>query len=106
MTTLRRTRGDTYADEFQVKSLKTKEPTDISTGYSFVLNVDTLDDPPDASTRVFQLTGTITAGSDGKFECAPTAEQVSEAAEHWYQLKMTGPSGRTRTVLKGSYIIE
>ena len=104
MTDIKRKRGDTYGNEFQVISETTGLPIDIS-GYSFVLTVDPQDDPAGSGNNVFQLTGTITDAANGLVEFAPNATQADNLGSWFYDVQMTDGSGRIRTILDGRYIV-
>lgn len=104
MTDIKRKRGDTYADEFTVKSATTGLPVDI-TGYSFLLTVDPSPDPIDDTTKIYQLTGTILSPpTAGRVEFAPNATQANQVGNFFYDVQMFDGAGRKRTIDGGQYI--
>lgn len=106
MTTITRKRGDTYADEFIIRSKETRAPIDI-TGYSFLLTVDPEKAPASAANNLFQLTGTILDAAAGRVEFAPNAVQADQApGQYWYDVQMTDGAGRKRTIVLDKYKIE
>jgi hypothetical protein len=61
------------------------------TGYTFEMTVDTLEDPPEtsdpSSTEVFQVTGTIVDGPNGRFSFQPTSINTNQTpAEYFYDV--------------------
>lgn len=102
MTDITRKRGDTYADQFTIKSETTGAAIDI-TGYSFLLTVDPAKTPADATNNLFQLTGTITDGANGVVEFAPNATQADNVGSYYYDVQLTDGAGRIRTFDSGKY---
>lgn len=102
MTDITRMRGDTYADEFTIKSKKTKRPIDI-TGYTFTLTLDSRQNPTDETTKLYQLTGTIIDGPSGRVEFAPSAVQADRVGDFFYDVQMVDGATRKRTVVKAKY---
>lgn len=102
MSDIDRKRGDTYADEFTVKSAQTKLPIDI-TGYTFTLTVDPEKAPATADNNLYQLTGTIVDAPSGRVEFAPTAMQANQLGKFFYDVQMVDGAGRKRTIVSGKY---
>lgn len=103
MTDITRKRGDTYADEFVVKSTTTGSVIDI-TGYSFSLVVDPQKHPASSANNLYALTGTITDAANGLVEFAPSAVQSDQTPKiYYYEVQMTDPTGRIRTIESGKY---
>lgn len=103
MTDITRTRGDTYADEFEIKSQTTGLVINI-TGHTFLLTVDTMQAPTDSSTNLYQLVGNITDAAAGLVEFAPTAVQADVVpGRYWFDVEMTDDQGRIRTIDSGKY---
>lgn len=97
-----RYRGDTVADEFTIKDA-TGAVVDI-TGYSFRLTVNTLKAPPDTSTQLYTLTGTITNGPGGIVEFAPTVLESDQVpGKYYFDVQMTDGAGRIQTIHVGTY---
>lgn len=103
MTDITRKRGDTYADEFIIKSKATGLPLDI-TGYSFVLTVDPEKEPADAANNKYALTGTIVDAEAGRVEFAPTALQADLVGNFFFDVQMIDGAGRKRTIDAGKYV--
>lgn len=102
MTDLSRKRGDTYSDQFEIVSESTNLPISI-VGYSFIMTVDPIRFPPDGSTIAFQIIGSITDAENGIVEFAPTLSQADKLGLFYYDIQMTDPSGKKRTVDSGEY---
>ena len=102
MSNITRKRGDTYADEFIIKSASTGLPIDI-TGYTFVLTLDPERAPEDASQNVYALTGNIVDAANGRVEFAPTPLQADQLGNFWYDVQMVDGAGRKRTVVLAKY---
>jgi hypothetical protein len=105
MTDITRKRGDTYADEFVLKSKVTGQPINL-TGYTFLLTVDPNKEPTSAATNAYQLTGTILDAVGGRVEFAPTAMQADRVGAFFYDVQMVDGAGRKRTVVSGKYKYE
>lgn len=103
MTDITRKRGDTYADEFEVISEITGVVIDITTGYTFLLTVDPEKAPTTATNNVYQLTGVVTDGPNGIVEFAPSAVQADQLGSYYFDVQMTDPTGRIRTIDDGKY---
>ena len=102
MTDLTRKRGDTYADEFQIKSESTGLAIDI-TGYTFLLTVDPEKRPTTDANNLFQLTGSITTALSGLVEFAPSAANTDVLGTYYFDAQLTDPAGRIRTFDSGKY---
>ena len=102
MSDITRRRGDTYADEFIIKSKSTGLPIDI-TGYTFVMTLDPAKDPVDSANNVYQLTGTIVNGPAGRVEFVPTASQANQLGSFFYDVQMIDTGGRKRTIVTAKY---
>ena len=102
MTILTRKRGDTYADEFTVKSEITGEAIDIS-GYSFLLTLNTEKNPVNEDDQVYQLTGSIVDAENGIVGFSPSAVEADLVGTFYYDVQLTDPSGKIRTIEKDKY---
>lgn len=102
MTDITRKRGDTYADEFTIKSASTKLPINI-TGYTFLLTLDPEKSPATADNNVYQLVGTILDAAAGRVEFAPSALQADLVGSYFYDVQMIDGAGRKRTIITGKY---
>ena len=104
-----RRRGDTFPDQFTVRSVRADgtagSAIDI-TGFSFLLTVDPTEFPTDALGNLFQLTGVIVDAPAGKVEFAPTAVESDQTpASYFYDVQMTDTGGAIRTISVGPYVI-
>ena len=94
-------RGDTTPFTFTITSAGAA--VDI-TGFSYTLTVDTLENPTDAATNVFALTGTITGATTGIVEFEMSAAQADQSAiVHYYDLEQTDANLKLRTIAKGEF---
>lgn len=103
MAEIERRRGDTYADEFVVISSISGVAIDISVGYSFLLTIDPDKDPVDDTNNKYQLTGAIIDGPNGIVGFAPSAEQADLLGGFWYDVQMTDPASKIRTIEHDKY---
>lgn len=102
-TDIERFRGDTAADEFTITD-SAEQVIDIS-GYSFTLTVSSIENPPDSSSVLYSLTGTIIDAANGVVEFVPTALNADQKpTTYYYDLEMTTAAGRIKTIEKGKYI--
>lgn len=102
MGTISRYRGDTAADEFTILD-ENQLPVNI-TSFSFVLSVNTLKNPPDGTTELYRITGTILDGPNGVVEFTPSSLQANQTpGKYFYDVQMTDAGGRIRTIDKGTY---
>jgi hypothetical protein len=99
---LKRTRGDTYADEVQVTSITTKSPVNIK-DYTFVLTLDLSESPMTDVNNLYVLQGEIINAAAGLVEFAPTAEQTNRVGTFYYDIQMIDTKGRIRTIDYGVY---
>lgn len=105
-TPITRYRGDTAPDQFILVDAN-GAVVDISTGYSFLLTVDTRAEPSDDSTQLFQLVGTVVSGPAGKFEFRPNSTQADQApGKYYFDVQVTDPSGGIKTVDKEKYVFK
>lgn len=102
MGTITRYRGDTAADEFTIQD-EAGQPVNI-TSCSFILSVNTLKNPPDGTTELFRVTGTILDAPNGVVEFTPSSLQANQSpGKYFYDVQMTDAGGRIRTIDKGLY---
>lgn len=105
MTDITRKRGDTYADEFIIKSKATGRPLNL-TGYTFFMTLDPNKAPTDDSTMLYKLAGTIVDAAAGRVEFAPSLAQANAVGSYYYDVQMIDSAGRVRTVMSGKYKYE
>ena len=100
-----RTRGDTKAELFQLKV--NGVAVDIS-GDSFMLTVDPAPDPPDNTTKLFDIAGVLVTPASGIFSFAPSTIQPTTPGDYYYDIQWTdsSDSSRVKTILKGKYTVE
>ncbi len=100
-----RVRGDTDAERFTITS-DGSTPIDI-TGGSFLLTVDPSESPADNSNNLYQLTGIISDGPNGKVNFAPDGTQAqADPGNYFYDIQWTDSGGTVKTILKGSWEIQ
>lgn len=100
---IERKRGDTEADVFTIRNVRTGQPVNIA-GCSFVLTVDPEQYPATADNNIYALTGTILDAAAGTVEFAPSAGQADRVGEFFYDVQMTRSNGRKLTVAAGAYV--
>lgn len=101
-TDISRVRGDTAADLITVQN-SAGVAINIS-GYSFVLTVSTLENPPDATSQLYAIVGVILVAAAGTVEFVPlTANADQLPADYYYDIQMTDGAGRIKTIEKGMY---
>jgi len=98
-----RARGDTYGDEFIIKSKNTKLPIDI-TDYLFYLTLNKIINPSSTTDQLYSLVGTTISALDGRVEFAPNSVQADQVGVFYYDIQMIDGNGRKRTIQKGKYI--
>lgn len=101
-------RGDSYPIELTITDADTS--TEISlTGYSFLLTVDTLKNPPDNSTKVFEVAGVIASdqvANIGEVSFTPTAIQTAITPKtYFYDIQMYEGTNYIRTIAKDKWKI-
>jgi len=100
-------RGDSYDKVVTIRDKATKVPIDL-TGAALVLTVDTLQDPPDDTTKVFEVALVIAAdqvADKGKATFRPSVANNAVVGNYFYDIQMTGADGSVRTVAKSTYTI-
>lgn len=76
------------------------------TNDTYVLTVDSVENPADNTTQVFQVSGVIIDGPNGQVEFQITSTEADiPAATYFYSIRQT-VAGNTTTVAKGAYIIQ
>lgn len=99
---IERTRGDTYPDSMTVTNVKTKAIVNLS-GCSFKLTVSSVQNPPDASTQLYQLIGVIENPTTGVVTFSPTAEQANLVGLFFFDVQMTDSYNQVITLTSGTY---
>lgn len=102
--TIERYRGDTVPDEFQVTD-ENGAPQNI-TGATFRFTLDTRRSPPDATTKVLELVGTITSASGGIVQFTWTALDADQTpGTYWFDIEMIDAASKVETLVIGKYTI-
>lgn len=110
MAVITRRRGRTYADELIVTNkpvppVTVGTPIDI-TDHEFVMHVTT-DHAPDSLTPenlLYSVTGVILDAVAGRVEFPPSPTDVEQDdGDYVYEVVMTDPAGRTRTIALDKY---
>jgi hypothetical protein len=100
-------RGDSWPKGFTIKDKATKLPIDI-TGCVFTMTVDTEKDPPDDTTKLFDVAGVLDADPlTGKVSFTPTEANTDQIpGTFYYDIQgVGGVLGTKRTVVKDKFII-
>lgn len=106
MTDITRKRGDTYAEEWQIKSRRTGAAIDI-TGWTGKLTVTTIAEPPDATTKLFDIVGVITDAVKGQMEFAPTIANADQTpGTYYYDVELIDTDSRKWTYDEGLWVVE
>ncbi len=101
-------RGDSRAIIFALTDASTGAALDL-TGYTApVLAVNSLATPPDITTEVFKVTGTVVVpNTDGKISFAPTSVQTDEPPDtYFYDAQVVDAATGLLTFVKGKFKIE
>jgi len=100
-------RGDSYPLELTIKDKETSLALDL-TGYTFKLTIDSLKEPPDATTKVFEVDGVLDIDpTTGKVVFTPSAIQTAIApGNYFYDVQMTDISSNIRTIVKDKWNIK
>lgn len=99
---LSRSRGDTFADVFVIKSSVTNLPIDV-TGCTFLLTVDPDPAPTTAANNILQLTGNVLSATNGQVAFAPNSVQADLVGSFYFDIQMTDSAGSKRTLKYGEY---
>ena len=84
---LTRTRGDTYPIKLTINN-PDGTPMDL-TGKQCLMTVNSEEDPPDASTQLFQIAGTVTDAAAGKVEFTLSSEQADNVGTFYYDVEVS-----------------
>lgn len=103
---LDRVRGDNYPFRFQIFQKDGVTP-EVITGFTFTMTVDPEVDPVNATNNLFQLSGVITDGPNGKVEFRPTLLNMDLTPDtYFYDVQMIDDGPYTRTPVRGKLNIE
>jgi len=95
-----RKRGDTYPIELTVVDTE-GTPLNV-TGATFLLTVDPSESPTDATTNLFQSTGTITSALNGQVEFPITAGNADQTGTYYFDIQMTDSDSIITTLVTGT----
>ena len=102
MTDIERFRGDTAADEWTIQD-ESGVVIDIA-GFSFILTVNSVQNPPDNSTELYNIAGILTDAANGVVEFPPSALNADQKpAVYYYDVQMTDTGSRIKTIDSGTY---
>lgn len=96
---INRKRGDLYPEQITILNKKTGLAENIA-GKTFLLTVTTIAEPPDATTKLFQIAGIITDAANGVVEFTPTVDNADNVGDFFYDAQMVGPK---ETVMSGPW---
>lgn len=98
------TRGDSSPVQFTLKD-SNGDVVDI-TGRTYIMTVDTLEDPGDALTNVFSSVGTLVDAPNGRVDFPVTDVQSDQTpSEYFYDIQQT-TTGAKKTIAKGTFTVE
>ena len=98
-------RGDSYYIVFTLKDKVTQEAIDL-TGATVKMTVDILKDPPDDTTKLFEVAGVIDATpTTGKVSFLPTTANTATTGSFFYDVEVIGADLSVRTVVKSTFAI-
>lgn len=96
-----RKRGDTFPFTFTVKD-SSGTAIDI-TGFTYKLAVDPSEEPTSNANNIFELTGTVTDGPNGKVQFSLTTGQADNLGDYFYDLEQTDTGSFIRTIAQGKF---
>ena len=77
------------------------------TGFTFLLTVDPSNEPPDDTTKIFQLAGALTDPTNGIITFSPSAIDLDQdPSDYFYDVYRTNVGGDGRTIIKGKFTID
>jgi hypothetical protein len=75
------------------------------TGWSFVLTVNTVDNPVNTDHQVAQIVGVIADAAAGVVEFTPTLTDVATAGSYYYDIEAVDAGGSVSTLDKGAFTL-
>lgn len=98
-------RGDSPVMFANVKDL-TGDVVDV-TGYTFTLTVGPAPDPSDDSNQIFQISGTVVDGPNGRVRFQPSTSNTDlTPSVYFYDIQMVTTAPSVRTVLAGQFEVK
>ena len=101
---IKRTRGDTFP--FVLTVVDTDGDAVDITGASFLLTVDLLENPTDASQKLFQVAGVLVVPASGTVRFTLTEPNSDQPPlTYYYYIQMTDAAAAVRTISKGEWVV-
>ena len=98
-------RGDSYPITFTLKDSSSGAVIPL-TGCSLLMTVDTLENPVDATTKLFSVDGAIAADpATGVVQFTSTSANTAAVGAYFYDVQLTDADGNVRTVVKSTFMI-
>ena len=97
-----RKRGDTKRIIFQIKD-DTGTVVDITSWTGFLLTVDPAPNPTDNTTKVFEITGVIVDGPNGRVAFSP--DGLADIGVYFYDVQGLDNNSEKITFVEGSYTL-
>lgn len=97
-------RGDSYPITFTLKD--SAGSTIDLTGCSLLMTVDQLENPPDDTTKLFDVTGALSDDpTTGVVMFTPTSANTATIGSYFYDVQLTDAYGNIRTVAKNTFTV-
>jgi hypothetical protein len=97
-------RGDSYGLAFTITDSDTSLPVSLA-GATLKMTVTTIRDPPDDTTKLFDVDGVVDADPmTGKVVFKPTSLNTAAIGKYFYDIQLSG-AGDVRTVQKAGFNI-
>lgn len=98
-------RGDSYPITLRLKDLTSGAVIDL-TGCTLLMTVDSLEAPPDDTTKLFEVDGVLDADpTTGKATFTPTSANTATVGSYFYDVQLTDADGNIRTVVKSTFTV-
>ena len=103
-----RKRGDTFPIVVAVTDAETGAAIALTGSDTFLLTVDPSPAPADNTANLFQLTGTVIDGPNGRVRFGPlSSPQANQTpGTYFYDVQWTNAGGEVRTILEGQWEVE
>lgn len=98
-------RGDSYPITLTLTD-KTSGASINLTGCTLLMTVDSLAEPPDDTTKLFEVSGVLDADpTTGKATFTPTSTHTATPGSYFYDVQLTDADGNIRTVVKSTFVV-
>ena len=98
-------RGDSYSKTIIITNSSTDSPVNLL-GCAAKLTVATIANPPDDTTKLFELVGVIdSTPTTGKVTFTPSTTNNGTIGNYFYDVQITDGDGNVRTPIKSTYTI-